>query len=57
MEVKDSLDYLWKNPEEFDIDEFLVLIGREELLGTEEERMLIEQAQEMEVSVQTRVGL
>lgn len=45
MEVKDSLDYLWKDPEEFDIDEFLVLIGREELLGAEEERMLIEQAQ------------
>lgn len=45
MEVKDSLDYLWRNPEEFDIDEFLVLIGREELLGREEERMLIEQAQ------------
>lgn len=45
MELKDSLDYLWRNPEEFDIDEFLVLIGREELLGTEEERMLIEQAQ------------
>lgn len=45
MELKDSLDYLWRNPEEFDIDEFLVLIGREELLGAEDERMLIEQAQ------------
>lgn len=45
MELKDSLDYLWRNPEEFDIDEFLVLIGREELLGAEEKRMLIEQAQ------------
>jgi RNA polymerase primary sigma factor len=39
------LNVLWRNPEEFDIDEFLVLIGREELLGAEEERMLIEQAQ------------
>ena len=45
MELKNSLDYLWRNPEEFDIDKFLVLIGREELLGAEEERMLIEQAQ------------
>lgn len=40
-----GLNVLWRNPEEFDIDEFLVLIGREELLGREEERMLIEQAQ------------
>jgi DNA-directed RNA polymerase sigma subunit (sigma70/sigma32) len=39
------LNVLWRNPKEFDIDEFLVLIGREELLGAEEERMLIEQAQ------------
>jgi|GEM_PF-1562284 len=40
-----GLNFLWRNPEEFDIDEFLVLIGREEFLGREEERMLIEQAQ------------
>lgn len=45
MEVKDSLDYLWKDPEVFDIGEFLVLIGREGLLSAEEERLLIEQAQ------------
>lgn len=45
MEVKDSLDYLWKDPKVFDIGEFLVLIGREGLLSAEEERLLIEQAQ------------
>lgn len=40
-----GLNVLWRNPEVFDIGEFLVLIGREGLLSAEEERLLIEQAQ------------
>lgn len=45
MEEKDSLDYLWEDPEVFDIGEFLVLIGSEGMLSAEEEWLLIEQAQ------------
>ena len=38
--------YLKREPAEFNIDEFLLLIGREELLTQEEEQQLIAQAQQ-----------
>ena len=44
MEKFNVSEYLRKEP--FDIDEFLVLIGREELLSFEEEVALVEKAQQ-----------
>ena len=46
MKENAILAYLKREPAEFNIDEFLVMIGREELLTHEEEQQLIAQAQQ-----------
>lgn len=46
MEENAILAYLKREPAEFNIDEFLVMIGREELLTQEEEQQFIVQAQQ-----------
>mgnify|MGYP003291500862 FL=1 len=46
MKENAILAYLKREPAEFNIDEFLLLIGREELLTHEEELPLIAQAQQ-----------
>ena len=46
MKENAILAYLKREPAEFNIDEFLVLIGREELLTQEEKQQLIVQAQQ-----------
>ena len=46
MKENAILAYLKREPAEFNIDEFLVMIGREELLTHEEELPLITQAQQ-----------
>jgi RNA polymerase primary sigma factor len=46
MKENAILAYLKREPAEFNIDEFLLLIGREELLTQEEEQQLIAQAQQ-----------
>ena len=46
MKENAILAYLKREPAEFNIDEFLVMIGREELLTHEEELSLIVQAQQ-----------
>ena len=44
MEAFNVIEYLKKEP--FDIDEYLVMIGRAELLSREEEQALLEKAQQ-----------
>ena len=46
MKENAILAYLKREPAEFNIDEFLLLIGREELLTQEEKQQLIVQAQQ-----------
>ena len=46
MKENAILAYLKREPAEFNIDEFLVMIGREELLTQEEKQQLIAQAQQ-----------
>ena len=46
MKENAILAYLKREPAEFNIDEFLLLIGREELLTQEEKQQLIAQAQQ-----------
>ena len=46
MKDNQDLAYLKRVEAEFNIDEFLVMIGREELLTQEEEQQLIVQAQQ-----------
>ena len=47
--------YLKREPAEFNIDEFLVMIGREELLTHEEEQSLIVQAQQGDTEAMERL--
>ena len=49
------LAYLHREAVNFDIDEFLVMIGREELLTHEEEQSLIVQAQQGDAEVIERL--
>ena len=55
MKENAILAYLKREPAEFNIDEFLVMIGREELLTHEEEQSLIVQAQQGDTEAMERL--
>ena len=55
MKENAILAYLKREPAEFNIDEFLLLIGREELLTHEEEQSLIVQAQQGDTEAMERL--
>ena len=55
MKENAILAYLKREPAEFNIDEFLVMIGREELLTHEEEQPLIVQAQQGDTEAMERL--
>ena len=55
MKENAILAYLKREPAEFNIDEILVMIGREELLTHEEEQSLIVQAQQGDTEAMERL--